>query len=261
MKTNYIILFYFITIGLLLASCSDNQKQPKANYDENGTESQFDGTSIFNDTTKTQIANLPISFDSTDVLLHISGFINTEELNRNFKSRASSSISKNSDRYDETYFYTNEYKNSSSDYISGWFSNIYFDDLISNKQQLLTQQPLFISDAYYLRKLDENKKKHYVIYSVYDKDSNKDNLIDKEDLLSKYISKLDGSDFKKVTPEGHDFIKGVFEEKSNRYYFITIEDSNKDGFFNKEDKYNYFYIDFSGETYSINTYNPLNNPI
>lgn len=260
MKTNYIILYCFIAIGLL-ASCSDDQKQPKANYDKNSTTYPSDSASIFSDTTKTQIANLPISFDSTDVLLHISGFINTEELNKSFKNRISTSMGKSSDKYDETHFYTNEYQNSNSDYIGGWFSNIYFDDLSSNKQHLLTQQALFISDAYYLRKLGENKKKHYIIYSVYDKDSNKDNIINKKDVLSKYISKLDGNDFKKITPEGHDFIKGVFEEKSNRYYFITIEDTNKDGFFDKEDKYNYFYIDFSDETYFINTYNPLNNPI
>lgn len=251
MKPISAISICFILISFFSTACG--KKQPKVVH-SNSLES--DGSSILNDTTKIQVANLPVSFDSTNVLLHISGFVDTDEINKSDKNKITSSVGKGINKYEQSYFYANELPN--NDCIRGWFSNIYFDNLSDNKQQLLTNDALFISDAYYFRKLGKNKGLHYILYSVYDKDSNKDGIVDKKDLSSKYLSKLDGSNFKKITPEGHDFVNGIFEDKSNRYYFITLEDINKDGFFNKNDKYNYYYIDFTDETYSIKTYNPLN---
>lgn len=247
------IIFCSVTICLFVTSCNENAN-PKVNYNENHTENTATNTAIFKDTTKAQVANLPVQFDSTQVLIHISGLVSIEDLKKGFADRLSSSYEKQSSRYEEGFYVSSP----SGDYLSGWFTNLYFDDFATNKQQLLTTDLLFISRVSYLRRPGKNKEKQYLVYSVYDKDSNKDGKIDTDDLRSLYISHLDGSGFNRITPSGHEYINGIFMGDAYRYYFITLEDINKDGYFNKGDKYHYYYIDFSGDSYSVIEYNPLN---
>lgn len=43
----------------------------------------------------------------------------------------------------------------------------------------------------------------------------------------------------------------------SKIYFRTLEDKNKDGELNNNDKFHYYFIDFSTTPYSVTEYNPL----
>lgn len=238
-------------ITLLFMSCNDKGPQPKVNYEQDADTTAV----ILQDTTKTQIADLPVSFDSTEVLMQISGLVNIEDLKKDGISRYSLSSMKKDSRYSDDEFYTTSPTN---DILRGWFTNIYFDDIIINKQQLLTKETLFVQSIHYLRKVAKKNGQHYLLYSVYDKDSNRDGKITTEDLKSLYISKLNGDGFRRITESNHEYIRGSFNSTAYRYYFITLEDVNRDGFFNKGDKYHYYYIDLLNNDYQVIEYNPIN---
>jgi len=74
-------------------------------------------------------------------------------------------------------------------------------------------------------------------------------------LRSLYLSKIDGEDFEKITPEFQELIDYKIIKTQNRLYFRTIEDVDKDGEFDNEDKLHYFYIDFDDKKLKAKEYN------
>lgn len=249
------LLSILLFVSLALYSCGENAEKPKVDY--NQTEATpLTIEDAVSDTTKTMVATLPLSFDSTNVLLQPSGLVNIKDIkNSDFfrldKGDYASSMRK--DKYEEPDFYANGIYN---DVLSGQISNIYFDDLATNTQTILTKDYISISRVMYQRQIAKNVGRHYLLYFVYDKDTNRDGKLDSDDILSLYISNLNGTGFTKVTRENQELSDRMLLERANRYYFTTIEDVNKDGHFDKGDKYNYYYIDFSADPYRVVEYNP-----
>ncbi len=97
----------------------------------------------------------------------------------------------------------------------------------------------------------------YLLYSISDRDSNGDERLDHADLEALYISKIDGSDFKKLSKELHEFYDWRLIIGENRIYFRTLEDKNKDGQLTNQDKFHYYYITFSADKYAVTEYNPI----
>lgn len=247
-------ILFSIVILLFTISCTKEQEVPRIDYSE--TESDIlTIEDAISDTTKTIVATLPLNFDSTNVLIQPSGLININEVKSgNILSRLSYPDKKV--RGAESDFYSNGIH---GDELSGKISNIYFDDLTSNTQHLLTNKLISIYRVIYLRKIAKSMNKNYLLYFVYDKDTNRDGKLDSDDISSIYISKLEGTEFKKITSDNHELMNSQFVPLANRYYFTTIEDINKDGHFGKEDKFHYYYIDFSTESYKVTEYNPIIN--
>lgn len=244
----------FLAVVVLLASlfsCTGNQDAPRIDYSAGNTDS-LTIESVISDTTKAIIATLPLYFDSTNVLIQPSGLISIKDI---YKADIYDRIyeSKMSSREREPEFYAN---NINGDILSGIMSNIYFDDLNTNTKHLLTNQLISIQRVVYLREIAKNTDRHYLLYSLYDKDTNRNRKLDQNDILSLYISELNGTNFRKITSENHQLLNTKLISFANRYYYTTIEDINKDGHFDKEDKYHYYYIDFSSEPYQVVPYNP-----
>lgn len=249
-------LLFTVAVFLVVFSCRDMQERPKVDYNNNEGQT-LTIEDVVSDTTKAIVATLPLCFDSTNVLIQPSGLVNI----RNIKDLAVldriSYPSENKSSY--------RGKSSESDFhvsgiygneLSGQMTNVYFDDLSTNTQRLLTTDYIFMSRITYLREIAKNTDKHYLLYFVYDKDTNRDGKLNSQDILSLYISKLDGTGFSKITSDNHELLNYRPVPFANRYYFTTIEDINKDGYFNKGDKYNYYYIDFSVDPYKIVEYKP-----
>lgn len=180
-------LLIVILTTVLFYSCG--QDRPKINHEAVDTTSVVDDT--IKDTTKILVSELPVKFDSTDILLFAIGLVDLQE--RGGYSKVGSGSYSSSD-IAAAYF--------NSDNLIGNFINIVFHDKNGNEKKL-TDKKIKIRSVNFLRDVFRSTKTGYLIYSISDRDSNGDKELDHSDLEALYISKLDGSNFKKLTKELH----------------------------------------------------------
>jgi len=194
------------------------------------------------------VAASPVFFENTNVLIQPCGLINnngTETMdNPDFQ------LSGKRNQQDAEFFVEGIIENT----LSGRMSNLYFDDMSTNKKRMLTDKNVYIYNVTYLRGIAEKTNKHYLMYSVYDKDTNNDGRIDEKDIVSMYVSRLDGSNFRKLTPDDHEFLGGKIILPAKRCYYTTLEHTNT-----TKEKFNYYYIDFSSDPYKVVQYVPVIN--
>ncbi len=235
-------IFLFALIGNLLVCCGEIK--PKIDYKD-----EIDTTSIEDDrmadTTKILVSELPIKFDSTDVLLFAIGLVDLQE--RGGYSKVGSGSSGSSE-ITSGYF--------ERDYLMGNFINMVFKDN-SGRDKKLTDKKIRIQSVSFLRDILKKTKRAYLLYSVYDRDTNGDKELNQFDLEALYLSGIDGASFTKITKELHEFYDSRLIKEENKIYFRTLEDINKDGRLDNNDKFHYYYIDFNAETYKVAEYNPL----
>lgn len=238
-------------LGIVLIFVSCGTKQAKIDYDKENKADSITIESILADTSKTLVAELPVYFDSTDYLIHPIGLISRDDWGNKKLINRDSYYSSD---YSNQEFYVDNY---SQDYFSGNITNIVFENLKDRKQSLLTDKVINISYVQYLRDLSKKINRHYILYSAVDKDYNHDGKLDYQDVNSLYISRLDGTNFEKITKNFHNYNDGKLIIQDLKYYYRTTEDINRDGLFDKKDKYHYYFIDFSGDPYKIVEYNPI----
>ena len=238
-----------LIIVLILSSCG--KKQPGTNDNNQDQSGTLTMNTIAADTSKILIAELPVYFDSTDYIIHPIGLISLDAREKRWDLKMSS-LSKSD--YSGSGFEVNSYR---EDYFSGNVANLVFENLNTRNQTLLTEKFLNITHVQYLRDLSKKINRHYILYSVIDKDMNHDGKYDYNDISSLYISRVDGTDFRKITKNFHHYNGGKLILQDLKYYFITIEDIDKDGNFTKADALHYYYIDFAKSDYKITEYDPL----
>ena len=240
--TKHLSIFIFI---LLFIGCNKKHEPKAVYYGEEVKDVNID--SLLSDTSKVLMAEFPMFFDSTRILIHPIGFVNIENKLRSSKHNKSS-------YEDFDYGMKLGYENNE---INGNLTYLVFEDVDNNIIRPLSNKVLNISHVKYLRELARKTDRHYLLYRLQDKDTNRDEKIDNKDISSLYLSKLDGSGFTKITSEGHQIDNAEWRNWCSRYYFRTLEDVNKDGKFDKKDKYHYYYINFSTEPYKVIEYNPF----
>lgn len=230
------VILFFVFFGC-------NQK-PTINPEIN-----IDTTAIvddrLSDTTKTLVASLPIKFDSTDVTLFAVSFVELESNRGYIKSEYGSSYSGGNISF-----------SLGNDYVDGSFVNLIFK-LKDGQTRKLTEMKANFDQVSFLREVFKKTGAGYLIYFIYDRDTNGDREYDSQDLRALYISKLDGSDFKKISQELHDFHDYEFIEDEMRWYFRTLEDRDNDGMLTTRDTFHHYYISFTGNGYYVTEYNPL----
>ncbi|AHM59296.1 hypothetical protein D770_05145 [Flammeovirgaceae bacterium 311] len=234
-----------LLIGLLpaflMASCG--QDKPQIDYSR-----AIDTTSVadnrITDSTKVLVAELPIKFDSTDVLLFAIGLVDLQE--RGGYSKLGSGSYSDVD-IASSYF--------NRDHLTGNFINIVFQDT-QGKERKLTDKKIRIRNVNFLRDVFKRTKAGYLLYTISDRDSDRDGVLSHSDLEALYISRIDGSGFKKVTKELHEFYDWSLIKGEDKVYFRTLVDSNRDGELTNKDKFHYYLIEFSGDSYSLTEYNP-----
>lgn len=225
------ILFVFLFTGLMF-SCSGKNRQVV--LDESPAES-LSMDSLFDDTTKVLNVYLPALIDSTNqILVHEIYVSNGKDMDASFSLKRGKS------------------------YESPNLVNLIFEDIINNKTYLLTNNQLKITSYDVINQLKGRIGKKYILYRVIDKDYNKDGILDGRDIGSLYISNIDGTAFTKITKDNEDLKNSEWMFPLNRYYFRTMEDSNKDGYIDFKDKVHYYYIQFDEQGYQTAEYSPLN---
>jgi hypothetical protein len=240
MKKLYLVLFS--TAVLLLGSCKKEVEKPKVIYDASTKEKEIAKV----DSIQVAISDLPIQMAGTDYLIHPVGDLRVYE--RGTKSRyGSSSV------IDLSFTISNYGENE----ITGYLQNLKFQKIDSDSIRPLTNKPALIQTATYLKAVSDRAKKQIMVYTMFDTDTNRDGKLDSSDIKSLYLSDISGKRFTKVSEDLQELIDWNLIDSKSRLYFRTVEDTNKNGQFDKNDVVHYNYIDLSNNEWKVLSYEPI----
>lgn len=236
---------FIIVLGIslvLLAGCKKESEKPKVTYDTSNKRKEI----IKNDTAQIAIADLPIQMKGTNYLIHPVGDLSI------FQSRTKSSygsINVNHDSF--TVSNTSEFE------ITGYLRNLKFQKIGSDSIKALTDKPVLIQTATYLKSVSDKTKQQIMVYTLADKDTNNDGKLDSNDIKALYLSTINGDKFTKISTDFQELIDWNLIESKNLLYFRTVEDTNKNGQFDKNDVLHYNYLDLSNKEWKVLSYNPI----
>jgi hypothetical protein len=142
--------------------------------------------------------------------------------------------------------------------ITGYFENLKFQHIDSTAMRPLTTNKIQIQTATYLNTIAAKYKAQVLIYTLVDADTNKDGKVDSNDIRSLYISDISGKGFKKLSDDVQELLDWNLVEVKGRVYFRTIEDINKNGAFDKNDKVHYHFVDLLSPDWIVTSYEPVN---
>lgn len=225
---------------LLIASCKKEVEPPKVRY-----ESPKEKAVVKKDTAQLIIADLPINFDGTNYLIHPIG-------NLNVSGNDSGSYSRTGDTYQNF-----TVSNNSDNEITGYLKNLNFQEIGKDSIRPLSTKPILIQTATYLKSIAEKYKQQLLVYTLTDDDTNKDSKVDSDDIKTLYVSRISGDNFTKLTPDFQELIDWNSLDSKSRLYFRTVEDSNKNGAFDKADKIHYYFVDLLSKDWKANEYFPV----
>jgi len=236
---------YFKYIALVIIgtafSCREEVKKPKVSYDVSNKVSITKA-----DSSQIEIADLPIQMEGTDYLIHPVGDLRVFE--RGTKARyGSSSVN------DVSFTIANlgEYE------ITGYLQNLKFQKTDSDSIRPLSDKPILILTATYLKPVADKTQNKIMVYTLTDSDTNKDGKIDTSDIKTLYLSDISGENFTKVSADLEELVDWSLIESKNRLYFRTIEDTNQNGQFDKNDVLHYNYIDLASKKWEVKGYKPI----
>lgn len=238
-------LIVVITLSsLVFASCKNEEPKPKVIYEE-AKSSKILPRKI--DSTQIKVADLPVYMDGTKYLIHPVGDIRIyDDSNRSYgSSSTNSSVSYAISNY-------NRFE------ITGYFENLKFQHIDSTAVRPLTDKKIQIQTATYLNTIAAKYKEQVLIYTLVDADTNKDGKVDANDIKALYISDISGKGFKKLSDDVQELIDWSVIEVKGRVYFRTIEDINKNGAFDKNDKVHYHFVDLLSPDWKVTHYEPVN---
>lgn len=230
-----------VIIGTLV-SCKDEVQKPKVIYDAGSKSNVVAKT----DSTQIEIADLPIQMEGTNYLIHPVGDLRVFE--KGSKARyGSSSVN------DVSFTISNlgEYE------ITGYLQNLKFQKVDSDSIRPLSDKPVLILTATYLKTVADRTQNKVMVYTLTDSDTNKDGKIDTSDIKTLYLSDISGEHFTKVSEDLQELVDWSLIESKNRLYFRTIEDTNQNGQFDKNDVLHYNYIDLGAKKWEVKSYKPI----
>ncbi|QSB28148.1 hypothetical protein [Flavobacterium sp. CLA17] len=234
----------YIALAIIgsLVSCKDEAQKPKVIYDAANKARVVNKT----DSTQIEVADLPIQMEGTDYLIHPVGDLRVFE--KGTKARyGSSSVN------DVSFTISNlgEYE------ITGYLQNLKFQKTDSDSIRSLTDKPALILTATYLKTVADRTKNQIMVYTLADSDTNKDGKIDSGDIKTLYLSNISGENFTKVSEDFQELVDWNLIDSKGRLYFRTIEDTNQNGQFDKNDVLHYSYIDLAAKKWEVKNYKPI----
>jgi len=226
-----------IALSIFVSCKKREEEKPKVIY-----ETSKEKTTVKIDTTQIKVADLPIHMEGTNYLIFPVG--NLKNDGKGYKS---------SYEAEEGFTVSNygEYQ------ITGFLQNLKFQEIGKDTIYALTERPVLIQTATYLKTITDKFKKQLLVYSLTDIDSNKDNKLDTNDIKSIYISDISGKNFTKLSADFQELIDWKIIDVKSRLYFRTIEDTNKNGEFDKDDKIHYNFVNLLDKDWKAQEYNPI----
>jgi len=233
-------IFYLLCITSVLVSCK-KEETPKVIYAAEKENVDFQKI----DSTQIKIADLPILLKGTDYMLHPIGDVRVYSTgNSKYGTSKTKQISYKVSNY-------------SSPEITGYLSNVMFQHKDSLDLKPLTENKMQIQSITFLDEFALKNGKKLLVYTLVDKDTNRDGKYDSNDIKALYISNANGTNFTKLTPDFQELLDWNIILDKNRLYFRSIEDINKNGEFDSNDAINYYYIDLNDSEWKLQSYSPL----
>lgn len=237
---NKIVLLLSGLMLIAMTSCTEKAEKPKVIYDS----SKKAPIVAKVDTTQIEVADLPILISGTSYLIHPIGDVRVFNGSRSaYRSGSAAGVSYTISNYSEFE-------------ITGFLRNFKFQQIDSDSLSTLTDKQVLIQSATCVIP-NLNRDRQVMIYSLADMDTNKDGKLDDNDIKSLYISTVSGEKFTKLSVDFEELVDWKFIETKNRIYFRTIEDTNKNGEFDKDDVVHYNYADLNNEEWKVTSYNPV----
>ncbi len=224
-------------------SCKKEEEKPKVKYEEPVISKKEPRR---NDSTQIKVADLPVHMEGTKYLIHPVGEMRIYD--DSYKTYGSS-------RMNNVSYAISNYNRFE---LTGYFENLKFQHIDSTSLNVLTDKKVQIQTATYLNTVAERTKKNILVYTLVDSDTNQDEKIDANDIRSLYISDISGKRFMKLSRDMQELIDWNVIDAQNRLYFRTIEDINKNGAFDKNDRVHYHYVDLMSQEWKVATYEPVN---
>jgi hypothetical protein len=224
---------------LCFASCKEEKEKPKVIYD---TPAKKTIATPKVDTASVQIADLPVQITGTNYLIHPIGDVRFNDRSR--YSSGGGDVSYTISNY-------NEFE------ITGFLTNLKFQQADSDSIKVLTDKPVLIQTATYLKGLADRGKQQLLVYTLADMDTNKDEKLDAADIKTLYFSNISGEGFTKLSPDLQELIDWKLMENKSRLYFRTIEDTNKNGEFDQADVLHYYFKDLAAKESQVTEYKPI----
>jgi len=234
----YAFYISLVCVAVLVSCKKEEADKPKVIYDNTAKTKQQPPV----DTTQIEIADLPINMEGTNILIHPIGVISGS--GKGIKSAPDS---------DQSFTVSNygEYQ------ITGYLKNLKFQEIGKDTIYALTDKPILIETATYLKTFADKSKQQLLVYTLADMDTNKDGKLDSNDIKSLYMSTISGQKFTKLSTDFHELIDWKVMESKNMLYFRTIEDTNKNGEFDAEDSLQYHYVNLLDKEWKVTSYKPI----
>lgn len=226
----YILLAY----SVIIFSCQKEKDKPKVKYTEKVAKS------LQKDTTKLEVADLPIQFQGSTVLIYTIGNLTLGDINKKGSYESSSS-------YEGVAGFN--VSNSMENEITGYLQNLKFQEVGKDSLHVLTDKVMLMERVSFI------KSNKMLVYVLADADTNQDGVIDSNDIKSLYTSSDLGKNFTKISTELQELIDWKYLESTNKIYFRTIEDTNKNGQFDDKDKIHYHQVNLKDN--KVSEYFPL----
>ena len=233
------ILFSLVLFTTLL-SCKKEETTPKVIYEEGKAKAEV----VVRDSGSIKVADLPILMEGSNYLIHPIGDVRVYDVEgRTYGSSKANQISYAISNY-------NRFE------ITGFLDNLNFQHIDSTQVKPLTNQKIQIQFATFLNTLAAKTKKQIMVYTLVDADTKKDGKMNQNDIRSLYLSTTSGTKFTKISSDFQEVIDWNIIEKTSRLYFRSIEDVNKNGAFDKNDKVHYHYVNLLADEWKVEMYTP-----
>jgi hypothetical protein len=227
-----------LALFLSIISCKQEQATPKVSYDTSKAETTAKDTSGF------KVADLPILMEESNYLIHPIGDVRVYDIDgRTYGSSKANQISYSISNY-------NRFE------ITGFLDNLNFQHIDSTNIKPLTDQKVQIQTATFLNTIAAKSKQQIMVYTLVDADTNKDGKTNQNDIRSLYLSTTSGTKLTKISTDFQEVIDWNIIEKTSRLYFRSIEDVNKNGAFDKNDKVHYHYVNLLANEWKVEMYTP-----
>ncbi|HNP33419.1 MAG TPA: hypothetical protein PKN96_09005 [Flavobacterium sp.] len=230
--------FYIaILFVLFISSCKKEEvEKPKVTYENTPKVKQ----ETIADTNQIEVADLPVNMEGTNFLIHPVGVTTGTGKEKSSDNEQSFTVSN-----------YGEYQ------ITGYLKNLKFQEIGKDSIYALTDKPVLIETATYLKTFADKTKQQLMLYSLADMDTNKDGKLDTNDIKSLYISTISGQKFTKLSTDFQELIDWKIIESKNILFFRTIEDADKNGSLERQDRIHYYFVNLTDKEWKVSSYKPI----
>ena len=250
--TNKLFISTILVMTSCLISCSKKgDKQSEEQIVISSTEDESSGNdsllnSVLGNVTMKQISTFPSKVILTGLADHRLVSIYKSKTTTN--STENSNMSSYSYDSDESGDESNEHFMPGIDILFGYnLLNIAHYDLKLEKGNYLFNHPVLVKTLYFPSftqdSLDNQPvNRNYYLVSVYDEDTNKDSLINKNDLRRFYHFDASSNMKKLLIPIDYSVVRSQYDSKNDLMYIFARQDENKNGTQDKTEPVHVFWF-------------------